>query len=116
MPEPGESVTGHSGARGILAAADKIEGRIVEAEKMRTALEEIKRLHAPRGVCEGCGDTYRPHDRDCIDGGPLLSVCSVCCFDGHGWGDECQGAHDHVGDTADGPACSTAEIIARCGL
>lgn len=33
-----------TGARGLMAAADKIEARIVEAEKLRAALEEIAKL------------------------------------------------------------------------
>ena len=32
-------------SRAVLAAADKIEARIVEAEKLRAVVEEIRRLH-----------------------------------------------------------------------
>lgn len=104
MPESGESVTGHSGARRLLAAADKIEGRIVEAEKMRTALEEIKRLHAEAAFWD---DDAQPGER-------IRMVCNICCLDPGGYpSDECEESHEH---SADGPACSTAEIIARCGL
>jgi hypothetical protein len=33
-----------AGARGVLAAADQIHARIADAEKLRAALEEIRRL------------------------------------------------------------------------
>ena len=86
------------------------------AEKAMAALEEIRRMHAPRLVCAGCGDPYKPHTVDCIDDGPLMAVCSICCFDGMSWNEECQDTHDHVGDPPEGPCCSTGEIIARAGL
>lgn len=86
-----------SGVRGLMAAADHIEARIVEAEKLRAALEEIKRLHWPKHV----DDT----DQDAAN----ILVCAHCCSDG----ENCLDFHDH--DTT-GPACSTAEIIARAGL
>ncbi len=92
-------MSGESGVTGILAAADHIEARIVEAEKTRAALEQIRQLHAP---------TLMP-----IDGG-LLKLCDHCCFDDAGQQtDDCANSHEH---TVDGPACHTAEIIARSGL
>lgn len=83
-----------------LADAEQIEARIVEAEKLRAALEEVRRLHQPMVM---------PID------GRLLMVCSHCCFEeGSGMSTEdCLDSHEH---TADGPACATAEIIARAGL
>ena len=87
------------GARGLIAAADKIEAKIVEAEKLRAALEEIKRLHAP---------LMMPVNDE------LWRVCDHCCFedDGH-LTEDCAQSHEH---TADGPGCATAEVIARAGL
>lgn len=91
-------------ARGIMAAADKIEARIVEAEKMRAALEEIRRLHSETAFWM---DDAEPGER-------IKVVCTLCCLDVGGYrSEECESSHEH---TADGPACSTAEIIARAGL
>jgi hypothetical protein len=88
-----------SGITGILAAADKIEARIVEAEKTHAALAEIKRLHAPMVM---------PIDNH------LLLLCDHCCFDDAGQQtDDCANSHEH---SVDGPACHTAEIIAKAGL
>lgn len=84
------------GVRGLLAAADKIESRIVEAEKMRAALEEIKRLHSARIMPDG------------------QMWCDLCCFDESGHQTEdCAASHEHQAGWA---ACSTTEIIARAGL
>lgn len=83
-------------ARAVIAAADKIEARIVEAEKLRAALEEIRLLHSARIMPDG------------------EMWCDVCCFDESGHQTEdCELCHEH---TAEGPGCSTAEIIARAGL
>lgn len=91
-------------AHRLMAAADKIEARIVEAEKLRTALEEIKRLHAETAFWD---DNAQPGER-------ISVVCTICCLDPSGYrSDECEESHEH---SADGPACSTAEIIARAGL
>lgn len=85
------------GARGLIAAADQIEARIAEAEKLRTALEQIQRLHAPIIMPTDC-----------------VPVCSMCCFDEAGYQtSDCMDSHEH---SDSGPACSTAEIIARAGL
>ena len=98
-------------ARGLIAAADKIEARIVEAEKLRAALEEIKRLHAPRSAM--CDECYGGGCRDCEDAGGW-QICSLCCLDEEGDVlDNCIACHQHTNDI---PACSTAEIIARAGL
>jgi len=85
-----------TGARGLMAAADKIEARIVEAEKLRAALEEIRLLHSARIMPDG------------------QMWCDVCCFDegGHQTEDCAQSHEHHVGWAA----CSTTEIIARAGL
>ena len=109
------------GARGIIAAADHIEARIVEAEKLRAALEEIKRLHAPSVACRGCCSTQCPGDCDWSDAynGELLTVCGHCCIDigEHRQNDECLTDHEHGVEYGDQvAACSTAEIIARAGL
>lgn len=110
-------MTGTSGARAVLVAADRIEAKIVEAEKLRTAIEEIRRLHAPVAVCSGCHLRECPGDCDWhkYDVDPTEIVCNVCCFDERdaARGAWCLEAHDH---TADGPGCSTAEIVARAGL
>ena len=88
-----------SGVTRILAAADKIEARIVEAEKTYAALEQIKQLHAPMVM---------PIDNH------LLLLCDHCCFDDAGQQtDDCANSHEH---TVDGPACHTAEIIAKAGM
>jgi len=59
MPEPGESVTGHSGARGILAAADKTEGRIGSSPPtVCTCGHPPSDHYLERGLCEA--DVYRP--------------------------------------------------------
>lgn len=88
-----------SGITGILAAADKIEARIVEAEKTHAALNQIKQLHAPMVM------PINDH---------LLLLCDHCCFDDAGQQtDDCANSHQH---SVDGPACHTAEIIARSGL
>ena len=88
-----------SGITGILAAADLIEARIVEAEKTYAALEQIKQLHAA---------IVMPIDNR------LLLLCDHCCFDDAGQQtDDCANSHEH---TVDGPACHTAEIIAKAGL
>ena len=85
-------------ARGLMAAADQIEARIVEAEKLRAALEEIKRLHEPRRW----GSTDQ------------ILICPLCCLDAAGYREQfCVDYHEH---TADGPGCATAETIARAGL
>ena len=84
-----------AGARGVLAAADQIHARIVEAEKLRAALEDIRRLHGTVVV-----------------GG--LVVCAICCLDVGGYRhEECADSHEH---TASGPGCSTTEILARAGI
>lgn len=92
-----------TGARGLMAAADKIEARIVEAEKLRTALEEIQRLHQPMMFPVGAKLEH------------WVKLCSVCCFEesSNRQTEDCELCHEH---TAEGPACSTAEIIARAGL
>jgi hypothetical protein len=88
-----------SGVTRILAAADKIEARIVEAEKLRAALEQIKQLHAA---------IVMPINNH------LLLLCDHCCFDDAGkQTDDCANSHEH---TVDGPACHTAEIIATADL
>ena len=92
-----------SAVRGLLAAADQVEARIVEAEKLRAALEEIRRLHQPMMFPAGA-DLQR-----------WVKVCGHCCF-GEATGqqsDDCAVFHEHA---ADGPGCATAEIIARAGL
>jgi hypothetical protein len=44
----------------------------------------------------------------------LLLLCDHCCFDDAGQQtDDCANSHEH---SVDGPACHTAEIIARSGL
>ena len=89
----------HSGVSRILAAADHIEARIVEAEKTHAALDQIKQLHA--AIVMPINDH-------------LLLLCDHCCFDDAGQQtDDCATSHQH---TVDGPACHTAEIIARSGL
>ena len=91
-------------ARAVLAAADKIEAKIVEAEKLRAALEEIRRLHAETAFWM---DGAEPGER-------IKVVCNICCLDASGYrSEECEDSHEH---SADGPACSTTEIIARAGL
>ena len=91
-------------ARGLMAAADQIEARIVEAEKMRAALEEIKRLHAETAFWMN----------DAEPGERIKVVCNICCLDAGGHrSEECEDSHEH---SADGPVCSTVEIIARAGL
>jgi hypothetical protein len=88
-----------AGARGVLAAADQIHARIADAEKLRAALEEIRRLHQPMMLPIGSS---------------LLMVCDHCCFEDSGHQTEdCAASHEH---TVDGPACHTAEILARSGL
>lgn len=88
-----------AGARGVLAAADQIHARIADAEKLRAALEEIRRLHQPRILPTGSS---------------LLMVCDHCCFEDSGQQTEdCVASHEH---TVDGPACHTTEIIGRSGL
>lgn len=85
------------GARGVIAAADTITGKIVEAEKMRAALEEIKRLHSARIMPDG------------------QMWCDICCFDQSGHQTEdCAQSHEHRIEWTS--ACSTAEIIGRAGL
>jgi hypothetical protein len=97
MTEPVPPAGG--GITGILAAADLIEARIVEAEKTRAALEQIKQLHAPMVM------PINDH---------LLLLCDHCCFDDAGQQtDDCANSHQH---TVDGPACHTAEIIAQAGM
>lgn len=108
----GEPLSG-SGVERLIAAADRVEALVADAVRLRAALEEVRRLHAPRLVCAGCGDPYKPHEVDCVDDGPLMAVCSICCFAGNGWTDECQDAHDHV---TGGPCCSTVEVLVRAGL
>jgi hypothetical protein len=84
-----------AGARGVLAAADQIHARIADAEKLRAALEEIRRLHGTVTV-------------------DALVVCAICCLDVGGVRhDECVDSHEHT-DT--GPGCSTTEILARAGI
>lgn len=108
-----------TGARGLMAAADKIEARIVEAEKLLAVVEEIRRLHAPVLVCNGCHLRECPGDCDWpshVDSHEATeTICAVCCFDERdaARGEWCISAHEH---TLGGPACSTAEIIARAGL
>ena len=93
LPPPGRGITA------ILAAADTIETRIAEAEKLRAAIDQIKRLHAPMVM------PINDH---------LLLLCDHCCFDDAGQQtDDCANSHEH---TVDGPACHTAEIIAQAGL
>lgn len=105
-------------ARNLIAAADQIEARIVEAEKLRAALEEIKRLHAPVTVCAYCHLKECPGD-DCDFASGYLDeperVCGICCWDNNDNAREqvCIDSHEHVDG---GPACSTAEIIARAEL
>ena len=95
----GELPAAGSGITGILAAADQIEARIVEAEKTHAALNQIKQLHA--AIVMPINDH-------------LLLLCDHCCFDDAGQQtDDCANSHQH---TVDGPACHTAEIIARSGL
>ncbi len=97
MTEPVPPAGG--GITGILAAADLIEARIVEAEKTYAALKQIKQLHAA---------IVMPIDNH------LLLLCDHCCFDDAGQQtDDCANSHQH---TVDGPACHTAEIIAQAGL
>jgi hypothetical protein len=87
------------GVRGVLAAADHIEARIVEAEKLRAALEEMMRLHQP---------ILLPTAK------AVYMLCDHCCFDDSGHQtQDCIDSHEH---SFDGPACATAEIIARAGL
>lgn len=67
-----------------------------ESRRFRAALEEIRRLHAPRIMPDG------------------EMWCDLCCFDESGHQTEdCAESHDHQPGRA---ACSTAEIIARAGL
>lgn len=106
-----------SDSRSIIADADRIEARIVEAEKLRTALEEIKRLHAPVQVCNGCHLRECPGDCDSDwNWAEHLTeiICSVCCFDERdaARGTWCIEAHDHFNDAT----CSTTDILARAGL
>ena len=78
-----------------------------DIDRMRQALEEIKRLHAEITFLIDDGE---PVER-------IKRVCSICCLNigrfGGYRGKECEESHQH---TADGPACSTVEIIARAGL
>ena len=77
---------------------------VTEIDTMRAALQEIKRLHAVSLVWESTIGEERK----------LKSVCVLCCLDTGGYRtDECEDSHEH---TADGPVCSTTEIIARAGL
>lgn len=101
-------------ARAVLAAADTVAARIADAEKAVAALEEIKRLHTPMEVCAGCGQVdCHPCCTTSVE--ECLSICRSCCRDERYAmaANECWRSHEH---TADGPACATAEIIARAGL
>lgn len=87
-----------SGVGRLMAPADRIEARIADAEKLRAALEEIKRLHQPM----------------MMPGSSLLMLCDHCCFEDCGnQTADCAESHQH---TAGGPGCATADIIARWGL
>lgn len=92
------------GVRRLMAVADDVQVRIADAEKLRAALEEIKRLHAEVAFWS---DDAEPGER-------IRVVCVICCLDVGGYpSEECDDSHDH---SADGPGCSTGEIIARAGL
>lgn len=105
----------------LMAAADRIEARIADAEKLRAALQDIKRLHDEVVVCRGCCSAHCPGDCDWSEryGGELLTVCNHCCIDTfhQGQNEECIDEHEHSSEYGDqAGACATAEIIARCGL
>ncbi len=88
-----------SAARAVLAAANTLEARITDCERLRAALEDIKRLHAPAKFTSM---------------GSSWEVCSTCCVDPDGaTSSDCDIWHDHV-DGA--PTCATAAIIERAGL
>lgn len=77
-----------------------------DIDRMRAVLEEIKRLHATRTA--EFGILAARH-------GSPVAVCGHCCIDARSGyvSADCVDCHQH---TATGPACCTAEIIARAGL
>ena len=85
----------------MLDAADRITDQLVTTEKLRAALTEIRRIHAPVKigadfeVCAGC--CYHD-DEDRLDG-----LRTQACIDWH-----------HHGDPY--PICPTAAILDRVGL
>lgn len=77
--------------------SDGITSVVGEIDALRSALEQIKKLHSARIMPDG------------------QMWCDICCFDESGQQTEdCAQSHDHLRWTA--AACSTTEIIARAGL
>lgn len=94
-----------------------VVGEIDRCGKAFAALAEIERLHAPVEVCTGCHLRECPGDCDWAgelddDDPRTVTVCSACCWDDrdNARSEDCILTHQH--DT-DGPACATAEIVAR---
>lgn len=85
-------------ARSLITAADAVTAQF---ETMRSALEQIRRLHTPLMF-------------PWLDSGRIVQLCGLCCFDeSERQTQDCIDSHQHDAET---PGCSTAEIITRAGL